>query len=57
VRVIDCNICGATVKAANDQELTRELSQHMQEEHPDVEWEDEQAGELVSAQAYSATDS
>jgi len=57
VRVIDCNICGATVKAANDEELARELSQHMQEDHPDADWEDEQAGELVSAQAYTATDS
>jgi predicted small metal-binding protein len=57
MRVIDCNTCGATIKAANDQELARELSEHMQEDHPDVEWDDEQAPELISEQAYSATDS
>jgi hypothetical protein len=29
----------------------------MKSEHPDVDWEDTQAPELVGAQAYSATDS
>jgi predicted small metal-binding protein len=57
MRVIDCNECGDTVKAANDEELARELDRHMKSEHPDVEWDDEQATELISAQAYSATDS
>jgi predicted small metal-binding protein len=55
--VIDCNVCGATVKAANDEELARELSRHMQEDHSDVEWSDEQASELVANHAYHATDS
>jgi predicted small metal-binding protein len=57
MRVIDCNECGATIKAANDEELAGELSRHMTSEHSDVEWDDDQAGELVSAQAYTATDS
>jgi hypothetical protein len=57
MRVIDCNECGSTVTAANDDELAGELSRHMTSEHPDVEWDDEQAGELVSSQAYTATDS
>jgi predicted small metal-binding protein len=57
MRVIDCNLCGATVKAANDEELARQLSRHMQEDHSDVEWDDEQASELVARQAYHATDS
>jgi predicted small metal-binding protein len=57
MRVIDCNECGATIKAANDEELAEELSKHMKSEHPDVEWDDERASELVSAQAYDATDS
>jgi predicted small metal-binding protein len=57
VRVIDCNECGATVKAANDAELARELSEHMKSDHSDVGWDDEQTAELVSRQAYDATDS
>jgi predicted small metal-binding protein len=56
MRVIDCNECGDTIQAANDQELAREMSAHMRSEHPDVEWDDDQAAEVVSAQAYSATD-
>jgi predicted small metal-binding protein len=57
VRVIDCNECGSTIKAANDDELAGELTRHMKSEHPDVEWDDERAQELVSDQAYDATDS
>jgi predicted small metal-binding protein len=57
LRVIDCNECGATIKAANDNELARELTRHMQSEHPEVEWGDEPAADLVSRRAYSATDS
>ena len=57
MRVIDCNECGATLKAANDEELARQLSQHMQSEHSHVEWDDDQAADLIQRQAYSATDS
>lgn len=57
MRVIDCNECGETIKAANDEELARQLSEHMKSEHSDVEWNDEQGSETVSAQAYTATDS
>jgi predicted small metal-binding protein len=57
MRVIDCNECGATIKAANDEELASELSKHMKSEHGDVEWDDERASELVADQAYDATDS
>jgi hypothetical protein len=57
VRVFDCNVCGATIMAANDEELARELDAHMRSEHPDVEWDGERTAELVSAQAYHATDS
>lgn len=56
MRVIDCNVCGATINAANDDELVRELREHMHSDHPDVEFDDEQARELVAEQAYSATD-
>ena len=57
MRVIDCNKCGATIQAANDQELASRLGSHMNSEHPDADWNDEQAAELVEAQAYDATDS
>lgn len=57
MRVIDCNECGETIKAANDEELSAALTRHMTSEHSNVEWDEEQAGELVSRQAYKATDS
>ena len=57
MRVIDCNECGATIKAATDEELVGELNKHMKSEHPDVEWDEDQASELVSDQAYEAMDS
>ena len=57
MRVIDCNECGATINAANDEELTDELNNHMQSEHSDAEWDGEQASELVADQAYDAEDS
>ena len=57
MRVIDCNECGATIKAANDDELATELSRHMKSEHSDIEWDDSEAAGLVADQAYEATDS
>jgi hypothetical protein len=55
--VIECNECGATISAANDDELKKALDDHMKSEHSDVEWDGEQAGDLVSEEAYTATDS
>jgi predicted small metal-binding protein len=57
MRVIDCNECGATISAASDEELAGRLSRHMKSDHADVEWDDEQASDLVADQAYDATDS
>ena len=57
MRVIDCNECGATISAATDDELAKELTRHMESEHPDAEWDDERSAELVSDQAYDAADS
>jgi predicted small metal-binding protein len=57
VRVIDCDQCGETIKAANDEELARLLTEHMKSEHPDAEWDDARATEAVAEQAYTATDS
>lgn len=57
MRVIDCNECGATIKAADDDDLVAELREHMKAEHSDVEWDSEGADELVQEQAYDASDS
>jgi predicted small metal-binding protein len=57
MRVIECNECGETLSAANDEELADELIRHMKEEHPDVEIDSDRAAELVGENAYTATDS
>ena len=57
MRVIECNECGETLSAANDNELTATLLRHMKSEHSDVELDSDAAGELVEETAYSASDS
>jgi hypothetical protein len=56
MRVIDCE-CGKTLQAANDEDLAEAVSQHVAEDHPDMEMSEDQAKELVSSQAYDAQDS
>jgi predicted small metal-binding protein len=57
MRVIECNECGDTVSAANDEELVRHLAEHLRSEH-DIESDDEdELTDLVHEQAYDATDS
>jgi predicted small metal-binding protein len=56
MRVIDCD-CGKTLQAANDDDLAEAVRNHVAEDHPDMEMSDDQAAELVSAQAYEAQDS
>jgi predicted small metal-binding protein len=56
MRVIECNECGETISAANDDELARHLAEHMNSEHGERLDEDEIA-DLVHEQAYDATDS
>jgi predicted small metal-binding protein len=56
MRVIECNECGETVSAANDEELARNLGEHLRSEH-DLEPEDEEVTDLVHDEAYDATDS
>jgi predicted small metal-binding protein len=55
VRVIDCE-CGSTIKAASDEELTSELREHMEEEHPGDELSDERLDQMVAERAYDAED-
>ena len=53
MRVVECNICGEALSAANDQELEECVRRHLESEHAGEEAE---AGAMV-AQAYDATDS
>ena len=55
MRVIDCD-CGATLQAADDDDLSRVVRQHMDEVHPDEKLDDRQVNALVAEQAYTATD-
>ena len=56
MRVLDCD-CGQTLQAANDDELVGAARRHVDEAHPDMEMSDDQLREMVSQQAYDATDS
>ncbi len=56
MRVLDCD-CGATIQAANDDDLLREARKHVDEQHADMEMSDDQIRSLVSDKAYDATDS
>ena len=56
MRVIECNECGETIAAADDEGLVRNLGAHLEGEH-DLEVDDEELTELVEAEAYEATDS
>jgi predicted small metal-binding protein len=56
MRVIECNECGDTVSAANDEELVRHLAEHHRSEHDESPDEDE-LRDLVADRAYDAMDS
>jgi hypothetical protein len=55
MRVIDCD-CGATLQAANDEDLAGEVRKHVDDVHPDMGLDDKQVQGLVADQAYTATD-
>lgn len=56
MQVIECDVCGETLQAADNEELTRNLSRHLEAEH-DVEVDEEEVAELVESEAYEAMDS
>jgi predicted small metal-binding protein len=56
MRVIECNECGETISAANDEELAAHLADHLRSEH-DQEPDADEVGDLVHEQAYDAMDS
>jgi predicted small metal-binding protein len=55
MRVIDCQ-CGATVSAANDQELIERVRDHLADVHDDTGKSDDELRAFVAANAYDATD-
>ena len=55
-RVIECNICGEPLSAANDDELLVQVQRHLESEHPDSALDEEQAREMIAREAYEAGD-
>jgi predicted small metal-binding protein len=56
MRVIECDECGETLGAANDEELVRVLGAHLEREHGMDVAEDDLL-ELVEGEGYEAMDS
>ena len=56
MRVVECDICGETISAESDEELKGRLGEHLGTVH-DRGASPEELERLVSAEAYSATDS
>jgi hypothetical protein len=55
MRVIDCD-CGATLQAANDDDLLKAAREHCDPKHPDLQLTDDQVQTLVTEKAYEASD-
>ena len=56
MQVIECNECGETLQAAENEELVRILAGHLESEHG-IESDEEELIELVESEAYPAMDS
>jgi predicted small metal-binding protein len=56
MRVLECNICGETINAENDEELKARLRDHLGSEHDEAP-SAEELDELVEGEAYEAMDS
>jgi predicted small metal-binding protein len=56
MRVVECDICGETISAADDNELTARLSEHLESEHEQEPVEDEVRA-TIEEEAYDAMDS
>jgi hypothetical protein len=57
MRVIECNLCGEALSAANDDELVATARRHMDARHPDDAPDHAAVQRLVAEQAYDASDS
>jgi predicted small metal-binding protein len=56
MRVIECDVCGHAVTAADDRELAQRLGEHLRTDHERQLPSDEVAA-LIEAEAYEAMDS
>jgi len=56
MRVIECDECGETISAENDEELASRLGAHLAEEHDSEPGRDE-LDRLVAEEGYEALDS
>jgi predicted small metal-binding protein len=56
MRVIECDVCGELISAANDDELRRAVKAHYEATHADAVPSDERIDEIVAG-AYDAMDS
>lgn len=56
MRTIECNVCGETLTAADDEELARQLTDHLKDEH-DEEPDEDEVHQTVDREAYDAMDS
>ena len=56
MRVVECNTCGETISANDDDELAGRLKDHMENEH-DEEISEDDAHQTVDREAYDAMDS
>ena len=57
MRTVECNICGEPLTAATDEELLERMRNHLEAEHPESDWNEEAASDMIAAEAYDATDS
>jgi hypothetical protein len=57
MRVIECNACGEVLSGADDEELLRRVHEHTANQHSDQPLDEEQLREMVSREAYTASDS
>jgi predicted small metal-binding protein len=56
MRVIECNVCGEPLSAANDEELLRRVRTHMESEHESEGFDESEARTMIGEQAYTASD-
>lgn len=56
MRTIECNVCGEPLTAADDDELAKQLKDHLADEH-DESPSDDEIHQTVDREAYDAMDS
>ena len=56
MRVVECDVCGEPISAADDEELVGRLTDHLDKEHDGAPDEDE-VRQTIDREAYDAVDS